>query len=115
MMIIKAPVHLPTIPLGELPAQDSEIILAGKLPPSSLVTIKATIDGVAPDGIAFRFLFGGKNHVIEGMSGGPVLNNKGEAVSMILCYIDDPSVKQTQSCGVFWPDLKGAYGIASRN
>lgn len=112
LAIIQSNIHLPAIPLGDPPPLGSKVTAIGQLDGYPFTyTVPLTIYGVkiSPEH-GYMFVFTGKDQVIEGMSGGPIVDEKGKAVSVTLCYIDG---HERYSCGVFYPDLAKAYAYAA--
>lgn len=112
LAIVKAPVYLRALDLGEPPDQDAPVTMYGiheDLPFPLIIPaqIRGVHEGEEGDPTTLRFVFRGGNHVLPGMSGGPILDGKGKVVSVVLCYYENGN-----SCGAFYNPLSQAYEIA---
>jgi hypothetical protein len=112
LALIRADVHIPALILGEQPPQDSEVKLIGYVKKNP-VTFTLSILGVTQPGEdgPFMFIFGGSLHAVGGMSGGPIVDTKGQVVSVILGYVGEDANIAGDTLGVFYPAMVRAYKV----
>jgi hypothetical protein len=112
LALIHADVHDPALTLGEQPPQDSEVTLIGHVKKNPVFFTLNILGVTQPNEDApFLFLFGGSLHAVGGMSGGPIVDSKGQVVSVILGYVGEDTNIAGDTLGVFYPAMVTAYKV----
>lgn len=105
---------LPMLPIGNRPSIGDEIVSFGFAGPAIPFFSRGQVitQDSDPTGTPDKHLMMFTNNTMHGMSGGPIVNLKGQVVSMIMCggYFNQGDAHF--GCGATYDDLIGAMNIA---